>query len=92
MAWAFFVFRAGSVRPGSLTTAATSSAGEADARRAYEIFVHEAPHAGLPEFGAVLGPYPGNPVIGVGRPGRFVGYPRGEAQQEAARLGCGAGG
>ncbi|GAA4836150.1 hypothetical protein GCM10023235_08760 [Kitasatospora terrestris] len=117
------------VRP--ITAAATSSVGDSDARRVYDAFVHQSPTPGLPEFGGVLGPYPGSSAVSTSRPGRFVGYafnwvitssfvrhcngadavgtvttfrprspvaglvdcadPRGEVQQQAARLMCGTG-
>ncbi|MFJ8438379.1 hypothetical protein [Kitasatospora griseola] len=60
------------VRP--LTATATSSAGDADARRAYEAFVRQSPPSGLPEFGKALEPLPGGGIQTVGKPGRYVGY------------------
>ncbi|MFF2628741.1 hypothetical protein ACFVUN_23590 [Kitasatospora griseola] len=59
------------VRP--LTATAVSSAGDADARNAYDAFVRQSRTPGLPEFGKPLKPY-SNPTVGVGKPGRFLGY------------------
>ncbi|KDN87877.1 hypothetical protein KCH_05240 [Kitasatospora cheerisanensis KCTC 2395] len=58
----------------TLTASTVSSAGEADARRAYQAFVRQSPTPGLPEFGRELEPYGKNPVTGVGHSGRFVGF------------------
>ncbi|MFC8721908.1 hypothetical protein [Kitasatospora sp. NPDC057198] len=57
-----------------LTATAASSAGDADARRAYDAFVRQSPTPELPGYGSPLEPYRGNPVTGTDRPGRYVGY------------------
>ncbi|QKW21319.1 hypothetical protein HUT16_21655 [Kitasatospora sp. NA04385] len=53
---------------------AASSAGEADARRAYDAFVSRSPTPRLPAYGSSPDPYPGVPVTGTDRPGRYLGY------------------